>query len=438
MEIDLPQSAASKRLVAVVDGLRSTFVTSGAPTGLVFHLTGGVAAPVDSQNQSTHTAVLTELLSVLFIISLLFLTFRALLAPFVALLPSVVAMVVAGPLIALSTRVGVQVSDLTPILLTVVLLGAGTDYGLFLIFRLREEIRRGRSVHDAVAVSVCKVGESITFSGLTVMGALATVAIATFGLYRGLGPALAIGIAIALIANLTLLPALLTVLGTSVFWPRIPASGQRGRGTWGAIAGKVVGRPVLTLILGLVFLGGLAASMVAYTPSGFGSQGPPASSDSGRGQAILMKDFPTAGADSAVVLFRLPISVWNEPQVLAGAARTAAHSRARLGHRRPKSRRRFGRGRHLGRGPPATCTVRPGGSIGRPATTRISGAACHLERLPRLDPVHQRRRSDHPLRRVTDRRTSKQHGRRTVHPSDPDFDLPDRPADRGDLERYPR
>ncbi|MHB8429167.1 MAG: MMPL family transporter [Acidimicrobiales bacterium] len=321
VEIDLPQSAASRRLVAVVDGLRSTFFASGASAGLVFHLTGGVAASVDSQNQSTHTAVLTELLSVLFIISLLFLTFRALLAPFVALLPSVVAMVVAGPLIALSTRVGVQVSDLTPILLTVVLLGAGTDYGLFLIFRLREEIRRGRSVHDAVAVSVCKVGESITFSGLTVMGALATVAIATFGLYRGLGPALAIGIAIALIANLTLLPALLTVLGTSVFWPRVPASGQRGRGTWGAIAGKVVGRPVLTLILGLVFLGGLAASMVAYTPSGFGSQGPPASSDSGRGQAILMKDFPTAGADSAVVLFRLPISVWNEPRVLAGAAR---------------------------------------------------------------------------------------------------------------------
>ena len=66
-----------------------------------------------------------------------------------------------------------QVSDLTPILLVVVLLGAGTDYGLFLIFRIREELRRGREVHDAVSFSLCKVGESITFSGLTVIGALA-------------------------------------------------------------------------------------------------------------------------------------------------------------------------------------------------------------------------------------------------------------------------
>ena len=139
------------------------------------HLTGGVASSVDQQNQNGHTQTLTELLSVLFILALLFLTFRALLAPLVALLPSVVALFAAGPLIAASTHLGVQVSDLTPILLTVVLLGAGTDYGLFLIFRVREELRRDRPVHEAVSFSLCKVGESITFSGLTVMGALATV-----------------------------------------------------------------------------------------------------------------------------------------------------------------------------------------------------------------------------------------------------------------------
>ena len=149
------------------------------------HLTGGVAASVDEQNQNGHIQTLTELLSVLFIVALLFLTFRALLAPFVALLPSAVALFAAGPIIAESTHLGVQVSDLTPILLIVVLLGAGTDYGLFLIFRLREELRRGKSVDEAVSFSLCKVGESITFSGLTVIGALATVVVATFGLYTG-------------------------------------------------------------------------------------------------------------------------------------------------------------------------------------------------------------------------------------------------------------
>ena len=326
VQLDLPSSASDKVATDTVAGLRSTFSTSGAPAGLAMHLTGGVASSVDRQTQNGQAQTLTEVLSVLFILALLLLTFRALLAPFVALLPSVVAMVASGPVIAVAAHVGVQVSDLTPILLTVVLLGAGTDYGLFLIFRIREELRRGQSVHEAVSFSVCKVGESITFSGLTVIGALATVVVATFGLYQGLGPALAIGIAVALLANLTLLPALLAVLGRSVFWPRIPREGQCSGGTWGRIAGKVVGRPVLTLVIGLVIFGGLALSMLAYAPSGFSDPPPPASSDSGRGQAVLNSAFPS-DSDPTSVLFRLPTSVWNDPQLLA----TAGHGLARSG-----------------------------------------------------------------------------------------------------------
>ncbi len=306
----------SKQAQETVAELRSTFATSGAPPGLVMHLTGGVAASVDEQNQNGHIQSLIELLSVLFIVALLFLTFRALLAPVIALVPSAVALIASGPIIAESTHIGVQVSDLTPILLIVVLLGAGTDYGLFLIFRLREELRRGKSVDDAVAFSLCKVGESITFSGLTVMGALATVVVATFGLYQGLGPALAIGIGVALLANLTLLPALLAVLGRSVFWPRIPKVEVPKCGAWGRIAGKVVGRPVLTLVVGLVIFGGLALSMLAYAPNGFSDQPAPATSDSGRGQAVLTADFPEAETDPTTVVFKLSASVWTDPAVL--------------------------------------------------------------------------------------------------------------------------
>jgi putative drug exporter of the RND superfamily len=314
-------SSSNKDAVEAVDRLRATFKAVHAPAGLTVHLTGNLAQNVDEQQQSNHIQTLTELLSVLFIVALLLLTFRAALAPVVALVPSIVALVAAGPVIALSSHLGVEVSDLTPILLTVLLLGAGTDYGLFLIFREREELRRGREVHDAVAVSVCKVGESIAFSGLTVIGALATVAVATFGLYRGLGPALAIGIAVALAANLTLLPALLAVIGRSVFWPRIPEEGPTRHGTWGAIAGKVVGKPVTTLLCGLVILGGLALSMLAYAPNGFANPPPPSNSDSARGQALLVAHEPPTAADPTNVLFRLPTSVWNDPSLLATAER---------------------------------------------------------------------------------------------------------------------
>ncbi|MBV8463679.1 MAG: MMPL family transporter, partial [Acidimicrobiales bacterium] len=319
VEVAIRTSHGGKDVTSAVASLRTAIARTAFPAGLAVHLTGPLATSADQQNQSSHIQTLTEVLSILFIVVLLLITFRALLAPVIALLPSIVALVVAGPVVALSTHIGVQVSDLTPILLTVVMLGAGTDYGLFLIFRLREELRRGRSVDDGVAIALCKVGESITFSGLTVMAALAAVVVAAFGLYQGLGPALAVGIVVALAANLTLLPALLAVFGKATFWPRVPVVGPVRHGAWGRIAARIVARPVATLIAGLVLFGGLSAVMLAYTPIGFGDQGVSATSDSARGQALLMANYPSAESNPTAVLFRLPASVWTDPSVMARA-----------------------------------------------------------------------------------------------------------------------
>jgi RND superfamily putative drug exporter len=326
IQLDVRGGSSGKEAIRAVTELRGVVRSAGAPSDLGMHITGNIPVAVDQQTQNGHTQTLTELLSVLFILALLFLTFRSLLAPFVALLPSVVALFAAGPLVAQSTHIGVQVSDLTPVLLTVVMLGAGTDYGLFLIFRVREELRRGKPVHEAVAFSLCKVGESITFSGLTVIAALATVVVATFGLYKGLGPGLAIGIAVALLANLTLLPALLAVLGKSVFWPRIPTIGTVRCGVWGRIAGRVVARPLLTLLVGLVIFGGLAMSMLAYSPTGFADQPAPATSDSSRGQVVLDANYPASEADPTSILFKFSTSVWEHPEVLAVAQQKLAQS----------------------------------------------------------------------------------------------------------------
>ena len=319
VDLDIPASSTNPVAVRTVADVRRAVATAGVPHGLDVHVTGAAAQAVDQQAQQTKTQTLTELLSVLFILLLLLFTFRALLAPIVALLPSAVALIAVEPVIAASAHLGIQVSDLTPVLLVVVLLGAGTDYGLFLIFRVREEIRKGLAPHDAVAFSLEKVGESIAFSGLTVIAALSTVVIATFGLYQGFGPALAIGIAMALLANLTLLPALLAILGRSVFWPRVPVPGPVARGTWSRVAGRVVGRPVLTLVLGVGFLVGLSLCLLAYSPTGFGSQSLPSTSDSARGQALLTAHYPAAESDPTNVLFRLPETVWNDTSLLATA-----------------------------------------------------------------------------------------------------------------------
>src|SRR5262249_57194869 len=179
-----------------------------------------------------------------------------------------------GPVVAEASKAGLQVSPLTEILLLVLTLGAGTDYGLFLVFRVREELRAGRAPHDAVIHSLGRVGESVTFSAATVIAALLTLVLATFGLYSSLGAPLAIAIALMLLAGLTLTPALLAIFGRAAFWPSNTIGGTQRLGWWGRTAGRVVTHPAATLTLGLLLFGGLATAAIRYTPAGF--RGPPA------------------------------------------------------------------------------------------------------------------------------------------------------------------
>ena len=125
----------------------------------------------------------------------------------------------AGPLIAEATHAGLKVSALAQLILIVLVLGAGTDYGLFLVFRVREAVRDGMPMREAVVHSLGRVGESITFSAGTVIAALLSLLAASFGIYSNLGIPLAIGIGLMLLAGLTLLPALLAIFGRAVFWP---------------------------------------------------------------------------------------------------------------------------------------------------------------------------------------------------------------------------
>src|SRR5437660_952968 len=141
------------------------------------------------------------------------------LAPLITLIPAFLAVAISGPLVAEAAQHGLKVSPLAQILLIVLVLGAGTDYGLFLVFRVRENLRSGLERKEAVIAAVERVGESITFSAATVIAALLSLLAATFEFYSDLGIPLAIGIGVMLLAGLTLLPALMAIFGRAVFWP---------------------------------------------------------------------------------------------------------------------------------------------------------------------------------------------------------------------------
>ena len=346
----------------LVNALRAKIASAGLPAGLQVHLAGDLAAAVDQQKASGATGNRVETLSLLFIIILLVLIFRSLTLAITTLAPALISFTIAGPLIAEAAKHGLQVSSIAQFLLIVLVLGAGTDYGLFLVFRVREELRgrqhevqgenypgssglagsvAGDLMHarpaarDAIVRSVTKVGESITFSAATVIAAVLTLLLASFSFYSGLGAPFAIAVGVILIAALTLLPALLSVrlsllsvkrsLFRAVFrrpkllpW-NIQGSGKPG--VWGRVAGRIVRHPLPTLLAGVVFFGGLGLAVFGYTAAGFGGNtAPPAGTDSAAGQALLTRYFPQLAANPTSLIFRFSTPVWQNPAPLATAA----------------------------------------------------------------------------------------------------------------------
>lgn len=303
----------------LVTNLQGALDRAGFPSDLHVNMAGQVATEVANQKQSKKQGNQIQLFSVLFILVLLLIIFRSLLAPIITLMGPLFALALSGSFIGALGAHGLKISFFTQILLIVLLLGAGTDYGLFLVFRVREEMLDGRDNREAVAVGMARVGESISASAATVIVALLTLTLASFGIYHDLGIPLAIGIAVMLLAGLTLLPALLAIFGRAVFWPSKTAPRTHQEGTWGRIAGRLVQRPALTLSIGVVVFGALALCTLGFKSGGFGGEvKAPAGTNAAKGNAALAANFPQSNRNPTNVIMRFETSIWTNPKTAAG------------------------------------------------------------------------------------------------------------------------
>src|SRR5262249_23752125 len=174
-------------------------------------------------------------------------------APLLALVPLgtiAVSVWVALQGLALLTLIpGVYLVNVSKVFAVVLLYGAGTDYCLFLVSRYREEWARGRAPAAALRGAVGHVGGALAASAGTVVWGLGLMVFAEFAKVRCAGPAIALSLVVALVASLTLTPALLTLLGRAVFWPgRLPSPADLGHGGfWDRASRAVIARPVAVL-----------------------------------------------------------------------------------------------------------------------------------------------------------------------------------------------
>ena len=221
MAVSLSVSGSSSEAEANVRELRAMVDELLAPLGDEYsvYVTGDAALNVDTMDAVEEDVSRIDPVTVFLVIFLVALFFRSAVSPWIPLLTIGMAYVAAtaAVFILASTFMNIHYSVMTFVL--VVMLGAGTDYCIFIMSRYREERIQGRPKEEAVKTSLMWAGESIATSGITVMIGFGALMISDYSMIRSIGMALVASLGITLAFALTMLPALLMLVGDKVFWP---------------------------------------------------------------------------------------------------------------------------------------------------------------------------------------------------------------------------
>lgn len=230
---------------------------------------GGQAAQALDQQQSSNSgnAIVGGGVFVIILVTLL-LIFRA---PIIAVLPIVavgIISAVANGLISYATKLfHLQANNSVSTILIIVLFGVGTDYFLFLMFRYRERLRHGDEPKEAMINAVGRVGEAIASAAGTVIIAFLALSLSSLGFFKQMGPALAIAVAVTLIAALTLIPAICSLIPPrALFWPSKAWLKEPENARFAALGRTVQRRPGL-----VAAVSGLAMVLLALGALGYKS-----------------------------------------------------------------------------------------------------------------------------------------------------------------------
>lgn len=291
------QTGDSVRAVReLADRVPDTTVGLAGPAAIAADL-GGAFAGIDG-------LLLGVALGVVLLILLA--VYRSLLLPLLVILGAVFALGISCALVYLLAGHGlVRVDGQVQGLLSILVIGAATDYGLLLSARFREELHLHGDRFAAMRTAWRHSVEPIAASGTTVALGLLVLLFSDLTNNRALGPVGAIGIGCAVLSALTFLPAALVLLGRAAYWPARPAADGRApvNAVWQRVAALVGRRPRTTWAASLAVL----AALAAFAPT-LDSGGVPQSElfikaqSSAAGQALLSKHFPGGAGNPAVVI----------------------------------------------------------------------------------------------------------------------------------------
>jgi RND superfamily putative drug exporter len=260
---DIPAAADEVRDIAQVDGV-------------TVHLAGYGGQAADSAEAFEGIDTNLILITLLVVIVILLLTYRS---PTLWLLPIISAvfayMTSAGVVYLLAKYADLTVNGQSQAILGILVIGAGTDYALLLVARYREELRRHEDRHEAMAFALHRAAPAILASAATVVVSMLCLSFAELNSTAGMGPVLAVGIAVTFLVMVTLLPAMLVICGRWVFWPKRPAFGSpepTSTGFWAKVGNRIAPNPRKVWLITAGLLAIACLGLFRLDPSGLSTE----------------------------------------------------------------------------------------------------------------------------------------------------------------------
>ena len=218
---DFIEENGDKPLLDNVNLLRKEISVLKASTGITItvYVTGDAAISADMETSSMNDMQMIEPITIIIIVLLMGILFRSVLGQFLPLGAVGIAIGISQALVFVIGSTVAQINYTVLTMLFAILMGVGTDYSIFIVTRYREERIKGATRERAVHTSVTWAGESIVTSGATVIIAFFAMALSSFSFVQTMGLVLGLAIIVALLIALTLVPAILMLVGNRIFWP---------------------------------------------------------------------------------------------------------------------------------------------------------------------------------------------------------------------------
>lgn len=274
-----------------------------AGTGLKVQTTGAAPQQADNEDASAKAMLLVGVGTVVLILGLLALIFRSVL---ICVLPLIVlglvTLVATGMIGWANEWFDLKADSSIEQILAVVIGGIGTDYMLFLLFRHRERLRTGDDVRGATIHAMERAGEAIASAGGAVIVAFLALILSSLSIFRAIGPAMAIAVAVTLLAALTLVPALFVIFGRAMFWPAKNWNREPEAAHFASVGRNLARRPAFFAAGAGLLLAVLASFSLGFTPTFDFTSGLPSQAESTQALKTLRASLPPGVTDPTKIV----------------------------------------------------------------------------------------------------------------------------------------